>query len=292
MKPKFSRNKLKYFVDERFFNNWTSQMAYVLGFTFADGNIYITTLGWDVQKRDLEILTKIKKALDATYPISLQRGSSYRFRISNQMLIEGAIRLGLFPKKNFRSTLPKIPTNLFRHFLRGYLDGDGWVVIRQSKNEIDVGFANGNEAFLRLLNKKISEALDIKPGRVRKKSKITPKLKRAITYQLEFYSSTAFKIIDWAYQNLERDDLFLQRKHVKYLKAKELNEFLTSGTKKVRVIQKREGKPIKQILKELYEDEKLDGVQMANRLGVHSSSIYRWLAQTGIKYPVKRSLHG
>lgn len=289
MKVRFSRNKLKYFVDEKFFNNWTRQMAYVLGFTFADGNIHKTSLAWDVQKRDLDILQKIKKVLKTNYPIYLQRGTSYRLRLNNQLLIEGAIRLGLFPKKNFRSTLPKIPTNLFRHFLRGYLDGDGWIVIRQSRNEIDVGFANGNGAFLRVLNKKISEALNIKPGRVRKKSKITPKQKKAITYQLEFYSSTAFKIIDWAYQDLNRDDLFLKRKHGKYLKAKELHEFLTSGPKKIRVIQKREGKPIKQILRKLYEGEKLDGVQMANRLGVHSSSIYRWLAQTGIKYPVKRT---
>ena len=59
-KTGFTRNKLKYSVDESFFDKWTRQMAYILGFTFADGNIHHTSLSWDLQKRDKEILVKIK----------------------------------------------------------------------------------------------------------------------------------------------------------------------------------------------------------------------------------------
>ena len=56
MKTGFNRNRLKYSVNEKFFDKWTSQMAYILGFTFADGNIYKTSLAWDIQKRDLNLL--------------------------------------------------------------------------------------------------------------------------------------------------------------------------------------------------------------------------------------------
>lgn len=96
---KFSRNKLKYAVNESFFSRWTNQMAYVFGFTYADGNIYKTSLSWDVQKRDRNILKSINKAMRSNYPIRLQRKCSYRLRINNQKLIEQAIKKGLLPKK-------------------------------------------------------------------------------------------------------------------------------------------------------------------------------------------------
>ena len=117
-------------------------MVYILGFTYADGNIYRTSLSWDVQKKE-------------------QRKSSYRLRVNNQILISGAIKHGLLSKKNIRNEIPMIPRGLIKHFIRGYLDGDGWVVIRREKKEIDVGFASGNEAFLKDLNKVINDILNI-----------------------------------------------------------------------------------------------------------------------------------
>ena len=45
---------------------------------------------------------------------------------------------------------------------------------------------------------------------------------------------------------------------------------------------------MKEILNELFNNRNLNGVQIAEVLGVHFSSVYRWLSQTGIKYPIKR----
>lgn len=288
---KFTRGRLKYSIDERFFDSWTRQMAYLLGFTYADGNIYKTSLSWELQKKDIDILQKIRSALKCTYPITFgHKGSACRLRINNQILVQGILKLGLLPKKKFRYNIPKIPSNLLRHFIRGFLDGDGWIVIRKRRNEIDVGFTGCNKSFLEVLNKSISELCEINPGKVRRKVKITPHNCRSVTYMLEFYSSQAFKIAEWMFGHLRKDDLFLDRKYSKYLEAKKLHLFLKSGTRKVRVIQKTEGKNMKQILEDLYLSEKFNGVEIAKILNVHSSSIYRWLAKTGIKYPVKRSV--
>ena len=158
---KFRRGCLKYSINERFFKVWSRKMVYILGFTYADGNIYRTSLSWDVQKRDIDILEKINKAMHSTYEIKEQRKSSYRLRVNNQILISGAIKHGLLSKKNIRNEIPMIPRGLIKHFIRGYLDGDGWVVIRREKKEIDVGFASGNEAFLKDLNKVINDILNI-----------------------------------------------------------------------------------------------------------------------------------
>ena len=222
-------------------------MAYILGFTYADGNVYKTSLAWEVQIRDDDILPKIKKASKATYPIQ-KRSNSWRLRISNQILINGAIKKGLFPKKNMRNAFPKIPKNFIKHFIRGYLDGDGWIVLRKNRNEVDVGFANGRREFLDILNKTISKILDIVPSKVRTKIKLTPRNITATTHQLEFYSSNAIKIARWLYGGLNKRDLYLDRKYNKYIEADKLYDFLESGTRKVRIIQKTFGKNIKEII--------------------------------------------
>lgn len=286
---KFRRGCLKYSVDENFFKVWSRKMAYILGFTYADGNIHRTSLSWDIQKRDVDILGKINKALHSTYKIKEQRKSSYRLRINNQILIGGAIKHGLLSKKNIRNEIPKIPKGLIRHFVRGYLDGDGWVVIRDGKREIDVGFASGNEAFLKDLNKVIKDVLSISAGKVRAKHKITPRGIHATVYQLEFYTANAVKILKWLYGDFCENDIYLERKHDKYLEAMQISDFLESGTRKVRVIQRDFGRSMKELLDELFNRRRLNGVQIAEVMDVHCSSVYRWLSKTGIKYPVRRT---
>lgn len=287
--PKFRRGALKYSVDEKFFDVWTSPMAYVLGFAYADGNIYKTSLGWDIQTRDIGLLQKINKSLGSTYPIT-KRSRSCRLRISNQLFIKGAVKKGLLPKKCMRSELPKIPKSLIRHFVRGFLDGDGWVVLRTNRNEVNLGFSSGDSKFLEALELILADNLGIR-GKVRTKIKTTPKGVRAVTKQLEYYSRNAYRLAKWLYEDLDKKDIYLKRKYKKYLLAKKLYDYLNSGTRKVRVIQKKFNKNIKEILVEL-QDKGLDGVEMAKELGVHSSSSYRWLARYGIKYPIRRIKNG
>lgn len=289
---KFSRNKLKYSVNEKFFDTWTNQMAYILGFIYADGNIHRTSLSWDIQIKDKNLLAKINKALKSTYPITLQRESSYRLRINNQLLIRGAINLGLLPKKAIRNCLPKIPDDKIRHFVRGFIDGDGWLTLRESRNEVDLGFCGGNELFIKDINKIISNTVKISINKIRIRTKTTPKGFKSTTYMAEYFSSNAMKIADWLYGNLGKNDLSLDRKYQTYKKVRKLYDYLESGGKKVRVIQKKFGTNLQNLLSDLYFDKHLDGVGIAKYLDVHYSSAYRWLEQTGIRYPAKREANG
>lgn len=289
---KFSRNKLKYSVDEKFFDTWTNQMAYVLGFTYADGNIHRTSLSWDIQAKDKDILTKINKALKSDYPVKLQRKTSYRLRINNQLLIRGAIGFGLLPKKAIRDCLPKIPAGKMRHFIRGYIDGDGWLTLRKNRNEFDIGFCSGNRPFIKIINEIISDHIKIQTNEIRKRIKITSKNFQSTTYMVEYFSSKAMKIADWIYGNLEKNDLYLNRKYLTYKKARKLYDYLWSGSKKARFIQKKFGMTLQNLLSDLYFKKHFDGIRIAKYLDVHYSSAYRWLEQTGIRYPAKREAYG
>ncbi len=256
-------------------------MAYILGFTFADGNIYKTSLAWDVQKRDIDILKKINSALDSTYPIE-ERKNSYRLRISNQILIKGALSKRLLPRKSLRLTFPEVPKKLLRHFIRGYLDGDGWIVQRFGRNEVDLGFVCGNRTFLRSLEDQINNILGIS-SRIRIKNKITNNGIKSTTYLLEYYSSNAILVADWLYEDIKENCIYLERKYQKFLEAKKIYNLIWSRFKSKGVIQRKFGRSLKNILFEL-SNQKLNGMQIARYLGTSKSSVYRWLESTRIKY--------
>lgn len=285
----FSRNRLKYSVNEKFFDKWNSQMAYVLGFAYSDGNIYKNSLAWDIQKRDKDLLIKIKTVMNSTYPIT-ERSHSVRLRMSNQFLIKGALKQGLIEKKSKRMNLPNIPKKFVSHFVRGFLDGDGWIVKRNYRNEVDLGFVSGNRVFLEELSKSIYKSTGIN-RKIREKSKITPNRFKSTTFLLEYYSNNAIKVANWIYGNMTSADIYLQRKYNKYLEFVKLYEYLNSGKNEIiRKIQKIYGKSMKDILQELYVDKGFSGQKISDILGVHSSSIYRWLAVAKIIYPVHKGL--
>ena len=43
--------KRVYKINNNFFKKWTPQMAYILGFTCAEGNVHGRTLSWDLSNK-------------------------------------------------------------------------------------------------------------------------------------------------------------------------------------------------------------------------------------------------
>ena len=61
----------KHEINSDYFKTWSSEMAYVLGFITADGNLQNTHRGYHIHIAcdDLDIIEKIKKSLQSTTPI-------------------------------------------------------------------------------------------------------------------------------------------------------------------------------------------------------------------------------
>lgn len=148
-------------VNKNFFRKWSNEMAYVLGFIFADGNIIHTKRGtwfWSIQITDKEILEKIKKELNSTHKISEKKKIKnnkqlYRLQIGSKEMCADLIRLGLSERKSKTILLPKIPKKYFSDFLRGYFDGDGgvWVGLKNKNKKnyiINTYFTSGSMQFL------------------------------------------------------------------------------------------------------------------------------------------------
>jgi endogenous inhibitor of DNA gyrase (YacG/DUF329 family) len=279
----------KYKINIDFFKKPTPQMAYILGFFMADGRLERNSVYFVVGKReDRQILEKINNAMESNYPIKQRKDGSFRLRIHNPIIIRDLRKLGINFGKMKNVSLPKIPSSLFRDFVRGFLDGDGWIGSNRRKMEISVGFSSGNYKFLKVLIEKLNATLNLTTHNLRKREKITKKNKNSTYYQIEYYSENAHKILNYLYENLREDDLFLLRKYQRYLKAMKIYKELKRGSKLWRKVERKFNVPMEQLLKKLYFGEKLTGVEIADELKVHSSSIYRWLAKTGVKFPTPK----
>src|SRR5262245_57400515 len=106
----------RYKFNKDFFKNWTSEMAYVLGFMYADGNITHSVssrtqyISFDSNDRD--ILEKIKAVMSSDHKIQIKSEKiniysngaykskeGFRLRIGSKEMFGDLLRLGVTPRK-------------------------------------------------------------------------------------------------------------------------------------------------------------------------------------------------
>ena len=156
---------------DTFFDAWSPDMAYILGYFAADGSMYINKSGGryiGFYSIDLQLIELVKTILKVTNKIEVRnRGSwktSYVLQIGSKKIYNILLNLGLMPNKSLRLTLPNIPDDLFFHFLRGYFDGDGGVyyqvLIRNTRpnptNHLHLNIRCGSRAFLEAIRIKLT----------------------------------------------------------------------------------------------------------------------------------------
>ena len=159
-----------------FFKNWKPEMAYVLGFFAADGNLTKGKRGnhyIEFTSCDRKLLEKIKKTVDSGHKISKKkpvknRKDSYRLQIGNKEVFNDLVKLGVTPRKSLTLKMPPVPTKYLADFLRGYFDGDGNVwygtAHKERKTKTPVlltRFTSGSEIFLAELASALKFQLEV-----------------------------------------------------------------------------------------------------------------------------------
>lgn len=128
-------------LDQDFFKTWTADMAYVLGFFAADGNMIRNKRGAcfiSFHITDKIILGQIRRVLGSNHKIAVRdRGAryklGYRLQIGSKEYFEDLSSFGFTPNKSMKMTLPDVPAACFGDFVRGYFDGDGCVYLKKLK---------------------------------------------------------------------------------------------------------------------------------------------------------------
>lgn len=141
------RTKHGHLINNYFFDTWSSDMAYILGFVFADGTVNTTlhhnklvvelhpqdrcVLEFIIEKiqpnRNIYEYTHYDKRTGKTYP-------AVRTDFSSKILVRSLKELGCVERKSYKPIrVPDIPNQYIHGFIRGYFDGDGSVSFFKSK---------------------------------------------------------------------------------------------------------------------------------------------------------------
>jgi hypothetical protein len=135
-------------VNEDFFKVWTNKMAWVLGLFITDGCVNKDTQSISFTQKNEQILRLIAIYMGADYilsPIAKTRQTPTLI-INSKTLKKDLEVLGIQHNKSLTVSFPNVPNKYLPAFIRGVIDGDGWV---QKKGYVmnittgSIGFANG-----------------------------------------------------------------------------------------------------------------------------------------------------
>jgi hypothetical protein len=126
----------KYSYDTTFFSELDAEIkSYWAGFLLADGCVQTQRKGCSTSlklgAKDIEHLAAFRTALQATAPISSSTTKDgrtlYELRIHGRELLADLARYGIVPRKTKGHPMPAVPDTMLPHFVRGYVDGDGYI---------------------------------------------------------------------------------------------------------------------------------------------------------------------
>lgn len=218
-------------VNKDFFKVWTPNMAYILGFFAADGYLTKNKRGGcylSIEIVDRNLINKIKKIVASSHKISIRSHKKnekklYRLQIGSKEMYKDIRRLGFENNKTYNMTVPKVPADLFCHFVRGYFDGDGnvWFGLthkdRKKKTvSIRTTFTSCSKYFLLELKHRLRLHFIVN-GVFSKGS--------GNYYRLVYALKDSLKLYDFMYNHTVRQNssLFLRRKKLifeKYIKMR------------------------------------------------------------------------
>jgi hypothetical protein len=216
----------KYNVDENYFQEIDDQnKAYILGLIYADGNIYKNRVQLYLVESDLKILEQISALLCGDKNlIKKKAGGVCKFKnnsktyyrkpqvgicVSRKTLINDLKKHGVQNNKTFKIRFPKLKNELYRHFIRGYFDGDGCFynsLVYKNNNRIQI---TSNKFFIQQMKKFLQKELKLKIG-----VSLTATLNIQV---LNIFGNNQVKIfLTWIYK---QSNLKLERKFLKYKTA-------------------------------------------------------------------------
>lgn len=205
----------------------TEEKAYWLGFLYADGCVLGTKnlrLQLALQISDIEHLKLFQSFMQANNPVCIynnNHNNQYcRIIIIDNYLCEQLVQKGCYQNKTGCITYPcGLDEQLHRHFIRGYVDGNGCITYYKVK-------ANPNRLAFALKIDSTKEMLfEFNKLLPTKNNKEIPKLYKRRNNDVNDYSleyggnKQVLKLLDYLYDN---SSIYLQRKYERYLLLKNM----------------------------------------------------------------------
>jgi hypothetical protein len=214
----------KYRVNEDFFKKWSYDMAYILGFWFADGFIsYGKNRGYlfSIFQHENEkyLLIKMLKKMGSDCPI--YKDDKYiKISIYSKKIVEDIIRIGGKERKSLDVKFPDIPKKYLPDFVRGLWDGDGCITRNKKEDRYVCSLVSGSKEFIYSLHAELSKNIKGLKGSI-----FESKNKRVhFLYVLSFSSNDTIRLREYMYGS--PSNLRMERKYNRFLMAKSKRNFL------------------------------------------------------------------
>lgn len=242
---------IKYSVNEEFFDTWSVEMAYVLGYLYADGNIEdspsIRGKYVRVGSTDLDRIELIRELLQSDHSITVRdlggnRKKLYLLRIGSARLFDALAGIGMTPAKSLTMQFPDVPKEYLSAFILGYFDGDGCVALDKKsdgsvKRMLSI-FTCGSFSFIQSLHNILRTELSIA------REKISPHGSVENVYQLRYSTRDSIRLFKYIYRTpqlrqvalIRKYDIFTEYFELRGLELCDLDEVLT---KKGPVVKKK-----------------------------------------------------
>lgn len=199
----------------------TEEDAYWLGFILADG--YISDDGdFELSLNYNDYFHLIKFAKYCEFPLEKvvkkqPVGKKYyrcRIAFATQHLQENFNKVGIIARKSLILQFPPVSilnNNLVRHFLRGYVEGDGSFNLYYRKNKtIKYLSILGTNQFLEQIIQILNQNVELY---LKTKKRLYQRYKDKNNYSLEYSGKSCENILHWLYKDAT---IFLDRKYEIY----------------------------------------------------------------------------
>lgn len=211
------KSKYKYSFNENFFKNLNDPIVvYWIGFIIADGGLFLRKndnydFAINLKSLDKNHLQNFLNDIDSNRyiydykPIKIKNIDKEYFMsgvtLSSKIIANDLIKLGCVPNKTKIGVFisPLIPKEMYRHFIRGYFDGDGSIGITKN-HQLRCNFV-GCLKILEEIRSVLIFELKVNNVKIFKRNNI---------YSIEWVGNLqTSKIYEWLYQDSTR---FLERK--------------------------------------------------------------------------------
>jgi len=171
---RYSRTKLfSPHLDEHYFENIDNEeKAYFLGLIISDGCIYSKNNGSQMvtitlQDCDKYILERFVKCIKSNKNITSDGRGCFGIQILSDVMVNDLRKYGLLENKSLYTVFPKnLSKDLYCHFIRGLIDGDGSISFYDRPNRNvhtkAIRFCQGNKTFIEDLIKYLHDNIGIK----------------------------------------------------------------------------------------------------------------------------------
>lgn len=217
----FKRSENRILIKYKFESINSEIEAYILGLLLSDGSISSNSqlqIKLKADDSELKLLQCIVNYISPETKIAIKQNTAF-FRIASVEIKRNLEKYGMTPEKTYiLNKVPNLPKHLYRHFIRGYFDGDGTVFM--DRKWLKSNICSINENFLieiqAILNDENIESRINVEIRKNKKYKVPQGISENCVNMYRLYVSKQEALKKFYHYLYDDATIYLERKKFKF----------------------------------------------------------------------------